>query len=162
MSAVFKNRQLKVTTKIRILECYVWSVLLYGCDAWTINICMEKRIEAVEMWFLRRMIRIPWTDRVSNEEVLKRAKVKRQLMKVIRKRQMQFLGHIMRCEGMENLVLTGKIEGRRSRGRQRLKFITSLNRDFHTNRSDSELLILSKDRKRWKTMITNVLEGHGT
>ncbi|XP_063598959.1 uncharacterized protein LOC134775403 [Penaeus indicus] len=84
----FKNRQLQVKTKLRLLECYAWSVLIYGCDAWTINENMKKRIEAVEMWFLRRVLRISWTDRVSNEEVLERAGVKRKLMKVIRKRQM--------------------------------------------------------------------------
>ena len=70
---------------------------------------------------------------MSNVEVLKRAGVKRRLMKVIRKKQMQFLGHVMRCEGMENLVLTGKLEGKRSRGRQRQKFITSLKKELNFN-----------------------------
>ena len=126
-----------------MLECYVWSVLLYGCDAWTINESMKKRIEAAEMWFLGRMLRTSWIDKASNEEVLRKAGVKRSLMKVIRKRQMQFLGHAMRSEGMENLMLTGKIEGKRSRGRQRLKFITSLNKEI-LNRSDLEMLILTE------------------
>ena len=71
---------------------------------------MKKRIEAAEMWFLRRMLRISWIDKVSNEEVLRKARVKRNLMKVIRKKQMQFLGHAMRSKGMQNLMLTGKIE----------------------------------------------------
>jgi len=162
MSAVFKNRQLKVKTKVRVLECYVWSVLLYGCDAWTVNENMKERLKSVEMWFLRRMLRISWTERVTNEEVLRRAGVKRTLMKVIRKRQMQFLGHVMRCKGLENLVLTGKIEGKRSRGRQRQKFITSLNKDLNMGRSDLELLKLSTDRTGWKTMIANALKGQGT
>ena len=109
-----------------MLECYAWSVILYECDAWTINESMEKRTEAAEMRFLRRMLRISWIEKVSNEEVLRKAGVERSLMKVIRKRQMQFLGHAMRSEGMKNLMLTGNIEGKRSKGRQRLKFITSL------------------------------------
>ena len=86
MNAVSKNGQLQVKTKIRILKCCVWSVLLYGCDAWTISKSMKIRIEAVEMWFTKRILRISMTDRVSNEEVLERARVKRQLMTVNRKR----------------------------------------------------------------------------
>ena len=110
------------------------------------------------MWFLR----ISWTDKVSNEVVLERAGMKRKLMKVTRKRQLQFLGHVMRCEGMENLMLTGKIEIKKSKGRQKQKFITSLNKDLQLKKSDCELLALSKERKKWNAMISNVLKGYVT
>ena len=98
MSVIFKNRQLKLKTKLRLLECFVWPVLLYRCDAWTINKNMRERIDAVEMWFLRRILRISWVDKVRNEKVLKKAGVKRSLMKIIRIRQMQFLRHVMKSK----------------------------------------------------------------
>ena len=107
MSTIFKNRQLKLRTKIWLLECFVWPVLLYGCDAWIINKNMRERIDAVEIWFLRRILRISWVDKVTNEEVLKKAGVKRSLIKVIRKRRMQFLGHVMRSKEMEHQVYDG-------------------------------------------------------
>ena len=72
----------------------VWSVLLYGSESWTISRAMQERLQAVEMWFLRRMLRIPWVDRVTNEEVLGRAGTHRQLMRAIVTRQIRFLGHI--------------------------------------------------------------------
>ena len=84
MNAVFKNGQLQEKSKIRILKCYVWSVLLYRCDAWTISENIKRRVEAVEMWFIRRILKISWIESVSNEKALERARVKRQLLTVIR------------------------------------------------------------------------------
>ena len=116
LGKVLKDRKMSMDTKMRILDCYVKSILTYGSECWTISTQMEGRLE---MWFLRRMFRIAWSDHVTNEEVLRRARRERSLMISIRKRQLQFLGHIMRKEGLENLTLTGRIEGKRSRGRQR-------------------------------------------
>ena len=103
-------------TKCRVLECYVMSTLMYGRECWTITSEMEKKLEAMEMWCYRRMLRLSWTKKVTNEEVLKRIREGRTLMKRIRKRQLEFLGHVMRKEKLENLTVTGKIEGTRSRG----------------------------------------------
>ena len=89
---------------------------------------MQERLQAVEMWFLRRMLRIPWVDRVTNEEVLGRAGTHRQLMRTIVTRQIRFLGHIYRKEQLEELALTGRIAGNRSRGRQRLTYLGWLQR----------------------------------
>ena len=105
------------------MKTYVWSVLLYGCECWTLNKEIVKKLEAVEMWFIRRMMRISWTEKRSNESVLKDANLGRSLIKTIRQRQLDFLGHICRQKGLEHLAITGKIEGKRSRGRQRTTFI---------------------------------------
>ena len=78
------------------------------------------------MWFLRRMMKIPWTDKVSNDDVLSRANGNRKLLREIRVKQLKFLGHILRKDGFEKLVLTGKIEGTRSRGRKRLMWLSNL------------------------------------
>jgi len=81
---------------------------------------------AMEVWFLRRMLKISWTEKKRNEEVFKEAEVHRTLMKRIRQRQLAFLGHVLRKHGLENLVVTGRIYGRKARGRQRLKYVDSL------------------------------------
>ena len=97
-------------TRLRVLHCYIHPVLMYGSEACSITSDLRKRLESCEMWFLRRMMRISWTDKLTNEEVLQRAGVERKLIGEIT-RQMRFLGHVIRKDGLENLALTGKIEG---------------------------------------------------
>ena len=160
LKSILKNNKLSMNTKIRVLNCYVISILTYGCECWTISDRMKKQIEAAEMWFFRRILRISWTDRVTNEEVLRRAGVKRTLLKVIRKRQLEFLGHVMRKEQLENLSITGKFNGKRSIGRQRMTYMGNIS-DW-TGKSTQEILTTTKDRKLWKSMIVNVLTGHDT
>ncbi|GFO14934.1 2-oxoisovalerate dehydrogenase subunit beta, mitochondrial-like [Plakobranchus ocellatus] len=99
-------------------QCYIEPVLMYGCEAWTISKQIQNKLEATEMWFLRRMLRIPWTAKKTNERVLNEANKRRSLVRTIRKRQATFLGHVMRRGKLEHLVTTGKFEGKRSRGRQ--------------------------------------------
>ena len=84
------------------------------------------KIEAAEMWFIRRMLRISWTEKKPNVNVLREGNVQRSLLKTIRKRQMEFLGHVCRLRGLEFLSLTGKVEGKRDRGKQRITFLDSL------------------------------------
>ncbi|GFO00325.1 endonuclease-reverse transcriptase [Plakobranchus ocellatus] len=92
---------------------------MYGCKAWTISKQIQNKLEATEMWFLRRMLRIPWTAKKTNERVLNEANKRRSLVRTIRKSQATFLGHVMRRGKLEHLVTTGKFEGKRSRGRQK-------------------------------------------
>ena len=157
---ILKNSKISMSTKVRILNCYVFSILTYGSECWTISKEIERRIAAAEMWFFRRILKVSWTERVSNDEVLRRAGVERSLLKSIRKRQLEFLGHIMRKEGLENLSITGKIDGRRSRGRQRLTYIGSISK--WTNRTEQNILKATKDRRMWKSIIANVPTGYGT
>ncbi|GFO23909.1 endonuclease-reverse transcriptase [Plakobranchus ocellatus] len=105
----------------RALQCYIEPVLTYGCEAWTISKQIQNKLEATEMWFLRRMLRIPWTAKKTNERVLNEANKRRSLVRTIRQCQATFLGHVMRRGKLEHLVITGKFEGKRSRGRQREK-----------------------------------------
>ena len=94
-----------MTTKVRVLKTYVWSTLSYGCECWTIISDIEKKIEAAEMWFIRRMLRISWTEKKPNVNVLREGNVQSSLLKTIRKRQMEFLGHLCRRE----LQISGSI-----------------------------------------------------
>ncbi len=128
IKSVLNSRSITIATRLRLLKCYVWSVLLYGCECWTISQTMQDRLEAMEMWCLRRMMRIPWTKKMRNDTVLQRAGTTRQLMLTIVTRQVRFLGHVLRKKQLEHLVLTGKVEGRRSRGRQRMTHLRWLSR----------------------------------
>ena len=121
--------------------------LLYGCETWTISVAMQKKIDAFETWLYRRLLRISWKDMVTNEEVYRRMNIKQSLLVDIVRRQMSFMGHVLRKEEMEHLVVTGFIDGKRARGRQRETFLTYLGK--FTNKPPMELLRLAKDRVVW-------------
>ena len=160
MGKILKNRQLSMKTKLRVLDCYIFSTLTYGSECWTISQTMEKRLQSVEMWFYRRMLRISWTDHMSNEKVLAKAGTRKKFVETIRKRQLQFLGHVLRKEELEDMAITGKIEGKRARGRQRFTFISSLS---HWIKIGTKGIIRTvKDRELRRSMVTNVLEEQGT
>ena len=126
MKYILTNKNVSMATRQRVLQCYVEPVLMYGCETWTITKPIQKKIEAVEMWFWRRMLKIPWTAKRTNVEVMEEAGLTRSLVNRIRKQQATFVGHILRRKGLEHLVITGKMEGRRGRGRQREQMIDSL------------------------------------
>ena len=96
MSTIVKNRNISFSTKLKVLKTYVWSILLYGCETWTITSETKKNLEAAEMWFYRRMLRISWKEKRTNESILEETNQERSLIKTIRKRQLKFLGHICR------------------------------------------------------------------
>lgn len=154
MKSILTNKHLSIDTRKRVLQCYIEPILMYGCEAWTLNNQMKKKVEATEMWFYRRMLRISWTDRKTNVEVLKEADTKRLLINKIRKRQAQFFGHFMRKESLEHRVTTAKIDGKRSRGRQREKITDSLAAWMEV-KSTTELLRVTQDRDVWKDVIAN-------
>ena len=105
--------------------------MLYDCETWTLDSECVKRIEALEMWLYRRMLKVPWTEKLSNEAVLKRMKRDRTMVSTIRKRQLKFFGHVWRDGGLENLVISGRIDGKRDRGRQRITHTTSLRQYYN-------------------------------
>ncbi|GFO28947.1 UDP-glucuronosyltransferase 2a1-like [Plakobranchus ocellatus] len=125
MKTILTNKHVSIETRKRAIQCYIEPVLMYGCEAWTISKQYQDKVEATETWYLRRMLWIPWTAKKTNERVLNEAN-KRSLVRTIRKRQATFLGHVMRREKLEHLVTTGKLEGKRSRGRQREKITDGL------------------------------------
>ena len=117
MKSIFTNRKIRIYTKINTLKAYAWSILLQGCECWTLSKELERRIGAAEMWYIRRIMRISWTEKRSNEEELEMAGSKISLLKTIRTKQLQFWGHIKRAGGLEKQILSGKICGTKSRGR---------------------------------------------
>ena len=157
---ILTNKKMSIETRKRVLRCYIEPVLLYGCEAWTLSSQAEKQLMAVEMWFLRRMQRIPWTARKTNDQVLQETNESRKLIREIRRRQSNFFGHVMRRNGLENLVTTGKIEGKRTRGGQRSKYLDGLT-TWHGRDRNTELIHDSSDRSTWRIMTAHAYR-HGT
>ena len=117
MKNILTNKNISLQIRKRGIKTFVWSIMTYGSEAWTISQTMTKRIEAFEMWCWRRMQKIAWIEKKSNEQVLQSINSERELIKIIRTRQMRFLGHVMRRGEIEHLSLTGKIEGKRAWGK---------------------------------------------
>ena len=150
------NPRISITVRKIMLQCYVEPVLTYGSEAWTITKQIMKKIEATEMWFIRRMLRIPYTARVTNDKALQDANTERNILKKIRKKQAEFFGHYMRKEKLEHLIMTGKIEGRKSRGRQREKLLDSITR-WLQEKSRTDVLQKTRNRQEWHDLIVNSL-----
>ena len=102
LEKVLQNRNINIQLRSRFLKCYVWSTLLYGSEAWRLSLKMLIKLETTEMWFLKRMQRISYTEHVTNVEVLRRANTKRKLLCEMVNRKVKFFGHVMRKEEMEN------------------------------------------------------------
>jgi hypothetical protein len=143
------NKHVSLQTKKRVVQTYVKSVMLNGCEVWTINKRIQTQLEAAEMWFLRRMMKVPWTAKISNTIILQRANETRTL------RISDFFGHIIRKEQIEHIVTTGNISDRRDRGRQREKILDGLAKCLG-ERSITEMINKAKDRNGWRYMTANV------
>ena len=113
------TKSLNQTLKKRLAKSLVWSVLLYGSEAWTLKKDDIRRLESFEMWVWRRMEKISWTERVRNEEVLRRVGEERTLINTIWRRKARWTGHVIRSEGLLRTVIEGRAEGKRPRGRTR-------------------------------------------
>jgi hypothetical protein len=155
MRNILCNKNLSMEIRKQVLKTYVNTILFYGSEAWTMNKGIEKRLEATEMWFWRRMLKVPWTDKITNENILKQINEKRKTIKELRKKQSGFIGHILRKGKLENIVTTGKINGRKDRGRQREKMLDSLTK-WHGRKSTTELIACTRDRESWRNMTANV------
>lgn len=160
MSALFKSHNLTLETKVRLLRCYVFSVLLYGAESWTLNETTTKKLNAFEMWLYRRILKIPWTAKISNIEVLRTMKKDLELMNIIKARKLEYLGHIMRNEeryGILQTILQGKILGRRGPGRRRISWLKNLRTWF--NITSTQLFRIAADKVRIAMMIANIRNG---
>jgi len=160
MNNIFTSNSMSIHLKKRLLQCYVEPILLYGCETWNMNEETKKRLESAEMWFLRRMMRVAWTEIKTNETILKEAQTERRLLSVILERQARLFGHVMRRDGLEKLVTTGMVDGKRSVGRQRIKAIDNIRKWIGTN-SNTEMIRATDDRRNWRGMIAHASK-HGT
>ena len=122
LDTIFKSRDITLPTKVHLVKAMVFPVVMYGCESWTVKKAERQRIDAFELWCWRRLLRFPWTSRRSNQSILKENSPGCSLEGLMLKLKLQYFGHLMlRADSSEKTLILGKIEGRRRRGRQRMR-----------------------------------------
>ena len=124
LDSVLKSRDIALPTKVRLVKAMIFSVVRYFYESWTIKKAEHQRIDAFELWCWRRLLRVPWTSRRSNQSILKEISPEYSLEGLMLKQKLQYFGHLMqRTDSLEKTLMLGKIEGRRRRGRQRMRWL---------------------------------------
>ena len=117
LDSIFKSKNITLPTKVCLFKAMVFPVVMYGCDSWTVKKAERRRIDAFELWCWRRLLRVPWTARRSNQSILKEISPWCSLVGLVLKLKLQYFGHLMqRADSFEKTLMLGKIEGRRRRG----------------------------------------------
>ena len=155
------SSNITLNTKKRIIKCYVWSTLLYGCETWTVTQAHINKLQAFEMWVYRKMKRISWRDRITNDEVLKKVSAKRYVMSAIKLRKIAYFGHMVRRDNIQRVLLEGKIEGTRCRGRPRIEWTDNIKEWTKINHYN-EMVVTAQNRKKWRIMTANLQKEDGT
>ena len=150
MRKILTSKEISLPLRLRMIKCYIYPIVLYGSETWTLLKESVKRIEAFEMWIYRRVARISWKDKVKNTDVLERLGVKRELLQTLQTSKLTYFGHIARHDCLPRTVLTGIHEGKRGRGRPRRTWTNDI-KDW-TGRTMSECLHLAEDRVIWRAM----------
>ena len=127
LDSILKRRDITLPTKVRLVKAMVFPVVMYRCESWTIKKAEHQRIDAFELWCWRRLLRVPWTARRSNQSILKEISLKYCLEGLMLKLKLQYFGHLMwRADSFEMTLMLGKIEGRRRRGWQRMRWLDGI------------------------------------
>lgn len=135
--------------------------MLYGSETFTIKAKNVRKIEAFEMWTIRRMLRISWKQKVTNAEVLHRAKVSRELLRTMKARKTRYFGHLIRQDGLQKRLLEGKVNGKRLRGRQRSSWMSNI-KDWTRLKSYSKCVRAATDRMVWRRIVADVQKNEPT
>jgi len=123
LDSILKSRDITLPTKVHLVKAMVFPVVMYGCESWTVKKAESRRTDAFELWCWRRLLRVPWTARRSNQSILKEISSEYSLEELILKLKLQYFGHLMqRTDSLEKSLMMGKIEGGRRRGRQRMRW----------------------------------------
>ena len=127
LDSILKSTDITLSTKVRLVKAMVLPVVMYGCESWTIEKVEHQRVDAFELWCWRRLLRVPWTARRSNQSILKEIGPGCSLEGLMLKLKLQYFGHLMgRADSFEKTLMLGKIEGRRRRGRQRMRWLDGI------------------------------------